>query len=181
MARTLPRTQCSGTRRWMVPAAVSLGVMQAERKVSKQEFTQMEVLGQFNRGFIIARLRDDLYIIDQVQPPVAPLPPTHARSMPPMRSSGLSGCRRSPFSKSNRLFSTVSRVHSAPYWASPIKLELSPGDDDVIRDNLDVFNAFGVARASPMTLADPVSPLLSTTTNRRVRGRTSRRFRSARA
>lgn len=39
------------------------------RTINKSDFADMEVLGQFNRGFIIARLRrktsDDLYIIDQ--------------------------------------------------------------------------------------------------------------------
>ena len=39
------------------------------RVISKSDFSQMEVLGQFNRGFIIARLRklesDDLFIVDQ--------------------------------------------------------------------------------------------------------------------
>lgn len=36
------------------------------REISKEDFSRMEILGQFNRGFIIARLRDDLFIIDQV-------------------------------------------------------------------------------------------------------------------
>jgi DNA mismatch repair protein PMS2 len=41
------------------------------RVISKDDFGQMEVLGQFNKGFIIARLRsgdgraDDLFIVDQ--------------------------------------------------------------------------------------------------------------------
>lgn len=39
------------------------------RTINKTDFADMEVLGQFNRGFIIARLRrgrsDDLYIVDQ--------------------------------------------------------------------------------------------------------------------
>lgn len=35
------------------------------RSLAKEDFAQMKVLGQFNRGFIIAQLRDDLFIIDQ--------------------------------------------------------------------------------------------------------------------
>jgi len=35
------------------------------RSLAKEDFEQMKVLGQFNRGFIIAQLRDDLFIIDQ--------------------------------------------------------------------------------------------------------------------
>lgn len=33
--------------------------------VSKRDFEEMEVVGQFNLGFIVARLRTDLFIIDQ--------------------------------------------------------------------------------------------------------------------
>ncbi|ORX72939.1 hypothetical protein DL89DRAFT_290733 [Linderina pennispora] len=35
------------------------------RLIRKSDFAQMQVLGQFNLGFIIARFRDDLFIIDQ--------------------------------------------------------------------------------------------------------------------
>ena len=35
------------------------------RVIEKSDFARMEVLGQFNMGFIIARLGDDLYILDQ--------------------------------------------------------------------------------------------------------------------
>lgn len=35
------------------------------RLIRKQDFLQMSVLGQFNRGFIICRHLDDLYIVDQ--------------------------------------------------------------------------------------------------------------------
>ncbi|XP_050672074.1 mismatch repair endonuclease PMS2 isoform X1 [Leptidea sinapis] len=35
------------------------------REISKDSFKQMEILGQFNLGFIITRLEDDLFIIDQ--------------------------------------------------------------------------------------------------------------------
>ncbi|OLY83116.1 DNA mismatch repair protein PMS1 [Smittium mucronatum] len=35
------------------------------RTISKDDFRKMRVVGQFNLGFIIVELRDDLYIIDQ--------------------------------------------------------------------------------------------------------------------
>lgn len=37
--------------------------------VAQDRFCHMEVLGQFNLGFIISQLGDDLYILDQVGPP----------------------------------------------------------------------------------------------------------------
>ncbi|XP_072753425.1 mismatch repair endonuclease PMS2 [Anoplolepis gracilipes] len=36
-----------------------------QRELTKDSFGKMEVIGQFNLGFIIARLEDDLFIIDQ--------------------------------------------------------------------------------------------------------------------
>ena len=35
------------------------------RVITKSDFAAMEVIGQFNLGFIIARLHRDLFIIDQ--------------------------------------------------------------------------------------------------------------------
>ncbi|XP_077296592.1 mismatch repair endonuclease PMS2 [Arctopsyche grandis] len=36
-----------------------------QKEISKEMFAQMEIIGQFNLGFIITRLEDDLFIIDQ--------------------------------------------------------------------------------------------------------------------
>ncbi|XP_054011244.1 mismatch repair endonuclease PMS2 [Hylaeus anthracinus] len=36
-----------------------------KRELTKESFLKMEIIGQFNRGFIIARLKEDLFIIDQ--------------------------------------------------------------------------------------------------------------------
>ena len=36
-----------------------------ERVFAKHDFKRMRVVGQFNRGFIIARLHGDLFIVDQ--------------------------------------------------------------------------------------------------------------------
>lgn len=36
-----------------------------KKQISKENFEKMEIIGQFNRGFIITRLKNDLFIIDQ--------------------------------------------------------------------------------------------------------------------
>ena len=36
-----------------------------ERQITKEIFGQMEIIGQFNQGFIITKHGDDLFIIDQ--------------------------------------------------------------------------------------------------------------------
>ena len=36
------------------------------RNLCKSSFSMMEPIGQFNLGFIVARLEDDLFIVDQV-------------------------------------------------------------------------------------------------------------------
>lgn len=36
-----------------------------EREIAKESFYRMEVLGQFNRGFIITKLDSDIFIVDQ--------------------------------------------------------------------------------------------------------------------
>lgn len=36
------------------------------RTIHQEDFEKMEILGQFNLGFIIVRLKNDLFIVDQV-------------------------------------------------------------------------------------------------------------------
>ena len=43
----------------------ALVVEELNRNVSKDDFGRMQILGQFNLGFIIARLENDLFIVDQ--------------------------------------------------------------------------------------------------------------------
>ena len=52
-------------RRSSAAAADDKATHELARSLAKEDFEQMEVLGQFNRGFIIAKLRDDLFIVDQ--------------------------------------------------------------------------------------------------------------------
>ena len=52
-------------RRSSAAAADDKATHELARSLAKEDFEQMEVLGQFNRGFIIAKLRNDLFIVDQ--------------------------------------------------------------------------------------------------------------------
>ncbi|KNC82319.1 hypothetical protein SARC_05411, partial [Sphaeroforma arctica JP610] len=49
----------------IAPGENTAAEAELERQITKEDFVKMEVLGQFNLGFIIARLRNDLFIIDQ--------------------------------------------------------------------------------------------------------------------
>lgn len=89
------------------------------RVISKTDFAKMQVLGQFNKGFIIARLRseksDDLFIIDQ-----------HASD-----------------EKFN--FETLQRttVIKAQSLIKPRPLQLTSGDEIVAMENLEILRSNG--------------------------------------
>ncbi|WOO78738.1 Mismatch repair endonuclease PMS2 [Vanrija pseudolonga] len=89
------------------------------RVISKDDFARMQVLGQFNKGFIIARLRhegsDDLFIVDQ-----------HASD-----------------EKFN--FETLQRttVIKAQALIRPRPMQLTSADEIVAMENLDVLEANG--------------------------------------
>ncbi|KLT42955.1 DNA mismatch repair protein MutL [Cutaneotrichosporon oleaginosum] len=96
------------------------------RVISKEDFARMEVLGQFNKGFIIARLRghdtvgaisgsDDLFIIDQ-----------HA-------------------SDEKYNFETLQRttIIKAQALIKPRAMQLTAADELVAMENLDVLKANG--------------------------------------
>lgn len=89
-----------------------------DRVFNKANFPRMQIIGQFNLGFIVARLGRDLFIIDQ-----------HASD-----------------EKFNfeRLASTT--VLNKQPLLRPQSLDLSPGEAVTVRDNLDVFaqNGFGI-------------------------------------
>jgi DNA mismatch repair ATPase MutL len=48
------------------PEESSSAEEELRKEISKSDFTQMRIIGQFNLGFIIAIIRNDLFIIDQV-------------------------------------------------------------------------------------------------------------------
>lgn len=49
----------------VLPAECHLSGRELELVFDKSDFARMEIIGQFNLGFIVARLRDDLFIVDQ--------------------------------------------------------------------------------------------------------------------
>ena len=94
---------------------LSHGTILTERKIDKADFTRMEVMGQFNKGFIIARLVDDLYIIDQ-----------HASD---------EKCRFEMLQRN-----TVLRTQPL---ISPLPLDLSPGDEEILEQRASIFMKSG--------------------------------------
>lgn len=98
-----------------------------QRVLTKDDFARMEVLGQFNLGFIIGKLDDDLFIIDQ-----------HA-------------------SDEKFTFETLQQttiLHQQPL-VRPLPLELTAGEEMVVLDHLDVFAkngfTFRVDKDAPAT------------------------------
>jgi DNA mismatch repair protein PMS2 len=47
------------------PSKNSAAETELQAEISKESFSRMEIIGQFNLGFIVVRLDDDLFIIDQ--------------------------------------------------------------------------------------------------------------------
>lgn len=47
------------------PQANKVAEEELSREITKKSFAQMQIIGQFNLGFIVVRLADDLFIIDQ--------------------------------------------------------------------------------------------------------------------
>lgn len=85
------------------------------RILSKQDFKEMRIIGQFNLGFIIAELRGDLFILDQ-----------HACD------------EKFRFEALQR----NTKIHTQPLLR-PLSVESSAAQEAIIIDNLDVFAANG--------------------------------------
>lgn len=47
------------------PSKNKLAEEELQTEITKKSFSQMEIIGQFNLGFIVVRLDDDLFIVDQ--------------------------------------------------------------------------------------------------------------------
>jgi DNA mismatch repair ATPase MutL len=94
---------------------LSHGTILTDRKIDKADFTRMEVLGQFNKGFIISRLLDDMYIIDQ-----------HASD---------EKCRFEMLQRN-----TVLRTQPL---IAPLPLDLSPGDEEILEQRAAIFAKSG--------------------------------------
>ena len=97
-----------------------------QRQISKTDFKAMQIFGQFNLGFIIVGLDDDLFIVDQ-----------HATD-----------------EKYN--FETLQRttVLSSQRMVSPQTLELTAANEALLLDNLPVFERNGF-RFEVVETADP--------------------------
>lgn len=86
------------------------------RVLKKDQFKEMQVIGQFNRGFIIAKLGDDLFIVDQ-----------HASD----EKHTFENLQRTTKFQKQRLI-------------CPIVLEdLTPRDKEIIEGNLSIFSNSG--------------------------------------
>lgn len=85
------------------------------RNVTKEMFKDMEIIGQFNLGFIIAKIHDDLFIIDQ-----------HATD-----------------EKYN--FETLQKEHclKGQRLIQPRPLELTPVNEGILIEDLDIFRKNG--------------------------------------
>lgn len=109
-----------------------------DRVFNQADFPRMQIIGQFNLGFIIVRLGQDLFIIDQ-----------HASD-----------------EKRNfeRLASTT--VLNKQPLLRPQMLDLSPGEGITVRENLDVFiqNGFDIQEQANGQLALAAVPFSKNTT-----------------
>lgn len=85
------------------------------RVINKDDFEKMEILGQFNLGFMVVRLNQDLFIIDQ-----------HATD----EKFNFERLQRTTKMKSQRLF-------------VPKRLELTAVSEEVVIDNLEIFRRNG--------------------------------------
>lgn len=99
----------------ITPDSNSSAEKELRKNISKEMFERMEILGQFNLGFIIAKLENDLFIIDQ-----------HASD----EKFNFEDQQRNTTIKSQRLI--ISQ-----------KLELTAANEAILMDNIDVFQKNG--------------------------------------
>ena len=99
----------------IAPESNSSAEKELTKNISKDMFKGMEVLGQFNLGFIIAKLDNDLFIIDQ-----------HASD----EKFNFEDQQRNTTIKSQRLI-------------VPQKLELTTANEAILMDNVEIFQKNG--------------------------------------
>ena len=95
----------------IAPDSNSSAENELRKNISKDMFQRMEVLGQFNLGFIIAKLDNDLFIVDQ-----------HASD----EKFNFEDQQRNTTIKSQRLI-------------APQKLELTAANEAILIDNVEIF------------------------------------------
>ena len=117
----IQRRENSGTvearlfRAKIAPDSNSSAENELRKNISKDMFQRMEVLGQFNLGFIIAKLDNDLFIVDQ-----------HASD----EKFNFEDQQRNTTIKSQRLI-------------APQKLELTAANEAILMDNVEIFRKNG--------------------------------------
>ena len=99
----------------IAPESNSSAEKELTKNISKDMFKGMEVLGQFNLGFIIAKLENDLFIIDQ-----------HASD----EKFNFEDQQRNTTFKSQRLI-------------VPQKLELTAANEAILMDNVGIYQKNG--------------------------------------
>ncbi|CAH3020417.1 unnamed protein product [Porites evermanni] len=99
----------------IAPESNSSAEKELTKNIIKDRFKGMEVLGQFNLGFIIAKLDNDLFIIDQ-----------HASD----EKFNLEDQQRNTTIMSQRLI-------------VPQKLELTTANEAIVMDNVEIFQKNG--------------------------------------
>ena len=99
----------------IAPESNSSAEKELTKNISKDMFKRMEILGQFNLGFIIAKLDNDLFIIDQ-----------HASD----EEFNFEDQQRNTTIKSQRLI-------------VPQKLELTTANEVILMDNVEIFQNNG--------------------------------------
>lgn len=99
----------------ITPDSNSSAEKELRKNISKDMFKEMEILGQFNLGFIIAKLDNDLFIIDQ-----------HASD----EKFNFEDQQRNATIKSQRLI-------------IPQRLELTAANEAILMDNIEIFQKNG--------------------------------------
>ena len=99
----------------IAPDSNSTAEKELRKNISKDMFKRMEVLGQFNLGFIIAKLDNDLFIVDQ-----------HASD----EKFNFEDQQRNTTIRSQRLI-------------APQRLELTAANEAILMDNVEIFRKNG--------------------------------------
>lgn len=110
-----PSTFCRAFRAKICPTDNKSAEDELQKEISKDMFKKMEILGQFNLGFIITKLGSDLFIVDQ-----------HATD----EKYNFEMLQRHTVLQSQRLI-------------APQCMELTASNETILVDNLDVFKKNG--------------------------------------
>ncbi|KAK4872638.1 hypothetical protein RN001_014667 [Aquatica leii] len=102
-------------RSQITPAANKTAEDELQKQITKDMFKKMEIIGQFNLGFIVTKLNNDLFIVDQ-----------HATD-----------------EKYNFEDLQLNTVIENQVLVNPSSMELSAANEELLIDNLDTFQKNG--------------------------------------